>query len=118
MLSPIDLQLVCWKTAFLLAIASVKQVSDLSALFVDAACLVFGNGNRMVHLLPNTAFQPEVLAGNFVSKPLVLEAFYPPLRASAEAERLQNLCPERSLRFSVDQTRSTKLRQTLCDVQR
>ena len=96
-LSSIDLRLLCWKTVFILAIASAKRVSELTTLSVGVACLRFGD--RMVQLLPNPAFQPKVLPKNVVSKPLVLEAFHPPPHTSTEAEKLHNLCLVRALMF-------------------
>ncbi len=59
----LNLQLLCLKTALSMAIVSAKQVSDLSALSVDPACLRFGDRDRVVCLLPDPAFQPVPCEG-------------------------------------------------------
>lgn len=78
-LSGLDLQLLCLKIAFHLAVFAYRfGVSELFALSMDTVLLRFGEEDRVVHLLPNTAFQPKVLVKTFVYRPLVLEAFHPP----------------------------------------
>ena len=107
-LSRLSLRLLSLKTVFLLALASAKQVSELTALSVDPACLRFGEEGNVVHLVINPAFQPKVLPRNYVSRPLVLEAFSPPPHLSAEAEKHHNLCPVRALKSYVDRTESIR----------
>lgn len=56
----------------------------------------------MVCLLPNQAFQPKVLARDFLPEPLVLESFHSLTHLSVEAERLHNQCPMRAPRIYVN----------------
>lgn len=49
-------------------------------------------------------FMPKVLPCSFVSRPLVLEHFYPPLCDSAEAARLHLICRVRATTQQVGQT--------------
>ena len=107
-LSKLGLELLSFKTAFLLAMASAKRVSELHALSVHPSCLRLGEEGSAISLLPNPAFLPKVLPRSFVVRPLVLEPFHPPPHDTVEAARLHLLCPVRSLRMYVARTASVR----------
>ncbi len=56
-----DLGPMSLKTSLLLALASVKRVSDLQGLSVNASCLEFGPNDWKVILQPRGCYVPKVL---------------------------------------------------------
>ncbi len=78
LLDEIQMEFLTLKTAFLLAVSSVKRVSEIHAFSVHPACLRLGEEGSSISLLPNPSFLPKVLPRSFVSRPLVLEPFHPP----------------------------------------
>ena len=104
-LESIDLKHLSFKTALLLALASGKRVSDLSALSVQQSCMVVADDLSRVTLRPNPAFQAKVLNANFRSMVIDLSAFSPPPFRSEEERRLNALCPVRALLAYVARTR-------------
>ncbi len=108
-LTSVGLELLSLKSAFLLAMASAKRVSELHALSVHPSCLRLGEEGLAISLLPNPAFLPKVLPRSFVLRPLVLEPFHPPPHDSVEAAQLHLICPVRSLRVYI--TRTNPVRQ-------
>ena len=103
-LANIELEFLTCKNLFLMAITSVRHVSQLQALSVHPSCLRLGEANSSISLLPNPAFLPKVLPRSFVSRPLVMDPFHPPPHESAESARLH------LMRSYIDRTGS--LRQT------
>ena len=81
------------KTALLLALASGKRVSDLTALSVQQSCMVFADDQSRVTLRPNPAYQPKVLSAHYRSLVIDLAAFSPPPFNTEEERRLHTLCP-------------------------
>lgn len=55
------------KAALLLALALVKQMSDLHALSVSASCLEFGPKDSKVVLKPRHGYVPNVLSAPFTA---------------------------------------------------
>ncbi len=104
-LDEIGMEFLILKTAFLLAVSSVKRVSEMHAFSVLPACLRLGEEGSSISLLPNPSFLPKVLPRSFVSRLLVLNPFHPPPHNSAESARLHLICPVRALRryFSCTQ---------------
>ncbi len=101
-LDKVDVKILSFKTALLLALASAKRVSEIHALSVHSACLQFMSGDSGVCLKPNPAFMPKILKAII---PLELRAFYPPPFASSEQQKLNALCPVRALRIYTERTR-------------
>ncbi len=84
------------KSAFLLAIATARRVSELHALSVSPQCLRWGPECKQVTLWPNPAFLPKVLSLQYVNKPIIISAFTDDHRSV--------LCPVRALRQYVGVT--------------
>ncbi len=106
-LDEIRMEFFTLKTAFLLAVSSVKRVSEIHAFSVHPACLRLGEEGSSISLLPNPSFLPKVLPRSFVSRPLVLEPFHPP-HNSAESARLHLICPVRALRRYISCTQQIR----------
>ena len=64
-LDSVDLKYLSLKTAFLIALSSVKRVGDLHALSVSAACLEFGPNDSKVILRPRHGYVPKVIGTPF-----------------------------------------------------
>ncbi len=56
-----DLKIILYKTALLLALASMKRVGELHALSINPACIRFTQNFTKVTLRPNPAFVPKVI---------------------------------------------------------
>lgn len=98
-LQQVELKMLSFKTALLLALASAKRVSDIHALSVNPTCMQFSRGDSRVLLTPNPAFVPKVLNPTGSYSPIELLTFYPPPFSSQEHERLHTLCPVRAIRI-------------------
>lgn len=70
-----DLKCISLKTAFLLAIASAKRVSELHALSLSELCMLWLPDDSGVVLQPNPSFQPKVLLPQFINQSINLVAF-------------------------------------------
>lgn len=66
------------KAAFLLAITSAKQVSEMQAFLIAKAFLIFVEARTKVTLRINPAFLLKTISAFLVSSPVELEAFHPP----------------------------------------
>ncbi len=83
------------KTVFLLAISSLKRVGDLQALSVAPTHLDFAPGMAKAFLYPRAGYVPKV---PFVTpQPVVLQAFSPPPFREPDQQRLNCMCPVRTL---------------------
>ncbi len=69
-------RLITIKTAFLLAISSLKRVGDLQALSVASAYLDFAPGKATEFLYPRVGYVPKV--PSVAPQPIVLQAVCPP----------------------------------------
>ncbi|KAI7798570.1 hypothetical protein IRJ41_007405 [Triplophysa rosa] len=87
-----------------------ERVSELHALSVHPACQRLGDEGSSNSLLPIPHSCPvrRVLPRSNVSRPLVLESFYPPPHTSAEAARMHLLCPVRALRRYINCTKQIR----------
>ena len=103
-LQQVELKVLSFKTALLLALASAKRVSDIHALSVNPSCMQFLMGDSKVLLKPNPAFVPKVFNPALSYRPIELSAFHPPPFGTQEHERLNALCPVRALRTYVEKT--------------
>ena len=104
-LESMDLKHLSLKTALLLALASGKRVSDLTALSVQQSCMLVADDLSRITLRPNPAFQPKVLNANFRTVVIDLPAFSSPPFNTEDDQRLNALCPVRSLLAYVARTR-------------
>ncbi|XP_024865142.1 uncharacterized protein LOC108244802 [Kryptolebias marmoratus] len=103
-LEGISMKFLTLKTALLLALTTAKRVGELHALSVSPTCLQWAPGLSKVCLRPNPAFVPKVMETSYRCSMVELPAFHPPPFSSAEEERLNCLCPVRTLRAYVDRT--------------
>lgn len=94
------------KTAFLLALASVKQVHDLQALSVDASCLKFGPNDSKVVLIPRRGCVPKVLSTPFRAQVIRLSA----LPSTEDQHAPHPLCPVQAPRVYME--RSSQFQQS------
>ncbi len=88
-----SLRALSLKTTLLLALASVKRVGDLQALYVNPACLEFGPNDSKVVLKQRLGYVPKVLSSPFRAQVIALSALSPP---TGRQESL--LCPIRALK--------------------
>ncbi len=76
-----SLRALSFKSALLLALASVKRVGDLQALSINLACLKFGPIDSKVVLKPRLGYVPKVLSTPLRAQIIALLCF--PLRRVA-----------------------------------
>ncbi len=84
------------KSAFLLAIATARCVSELHALSVSPQCLRWGPECKQATLWPNSVFLPKLLSPQYINKPIIISAFTDDCRSV--------LCPVRALQQYVEVT--------------
>ncbi|KAK0133494.1 hypothetical protein N1851_031019 [Merluccius polli] len=97
-LQDLGLDVLSMKTAFLLAIASARRVSELHALSVHGECLIWHPGDTEVTLRPNPSFLSKTFSTAFVNQPLTLAAFSPSSQEMGPGQDGAPLCPVRALR--------------------
>lgn len=100
----IELKVLSFKTALLLALACGKRVGDLHALSVSNACMQFGPDDCMVRLTPRHGYTPKVLSTPFRAQVVTIQAFCSTEPTSDSASQKCALCPVRALRAYVDRT--------------
>ncbi|XP_053089208.1 uncharacterized protein LOC128318105 [Pangasianodon hypophthalmus] len=88
-------RLLAIKTAFLLAISSLKRVGDLQALSVAPSYLDFAPGLAKAFLYPRVGYVPKIPSST--PWPVVLQAFCPPPFREPDQRRLNCMCPLRAL---------------------
>ncbi len=103
-LEALDLRMLSYKTALLLALASAKRVGDLHALSVHPTCVQFALDGSRVVLRPNAAYTPKVLSGAYSALSFELPALSNLSIDSEEDRKLHALCPVRALRRYIEQT--------------
>ncbi|KAF7250063.1 Protein P [Varanus komodoensis] len=74
-MATIDLRLVSWKTAFLVAVTSARRSSELCALRVDPPFLNFHKEKVVLRMDPS--FLPKVATSFHMQQEIVLPAFFP-----------------------------------------
>lgn len=95
------LQHLSWKVAFLVAITSVRRVSELQALCCNVPYTVF-HSNRVV-LRTHPSFLPKVISDFHINQSITLPTFFP--NPATQAERaLHSLDLKRVLKFYLDKT--------------
>ncbi len=104
-----SLRSLSFKTALLLALASVKRVGDLQALSVNPACLEFGPNDSKVVLKPRLGYVPKVLSTPFRAQVIALSVLSP----STDDQELSLLCPVRALRVYIERSASYRRSEQL-----
>ncbi|KAK2902582.1 hypothetical protein Q8A73_012328 [Channa argus] len=112
-LDQVPLRLLSWKTALLLALTSMKRVSDLSALSVSPECLSVRGDLSLAVLRPNPAFMPKCITSSFRSRVITLEGFFTPPHTSEEHASSHLLCPVRALSYYVERTSTIRRSERL-----
>ena len=95
-------RLLTLKTAFLLAISSLRRVGDLQALSVAPSYLDFAPGLAKAFLYPRAGYVPKVPSS--APRPVVLQAFCPPPFREPDHRKLNCMCPVRALDAYVHRT--------------
>ncbi|XP_053090651.1 uncharacterized protein LOC128318504 [Pangasianodon hypophthalmus] len=95
-------RLLTLKTAFLLAISSLRRVGDLQALSVAPSYLDFVPGLAKAFLYPRAGYVPKVPSS--APRPVVLQAFCPPPFREPDHRKLNCTCPVRALDAYVHRT--------------
>ncbi len=93
-----SLRALSFKTALLLALASVKRVGDLQASSINPVCLEFGPNDSKVVLKPRLGYVSKVLSTPFRAQVIALSALSP----STGSQELSLLCPIRALRVCIE----------------
>uniref|UniRef100_A0A803JSY7 ribonuclease H n=1 Tax=Xenopus tropicalis TaxID=8364 RepID=A0A803JSY7_XENTR len=95
-LASIPLQWLTWKTVFLLAIASARRVSELSALSCKAPFLVFHHDRAVLRTVP--PFLPKVVSTFHLNQEITVPTFCP-TPSNPKEVALHSLDPVRALKF-------------------
>ncbi|KAE8579987.1 hypothetical protein XENTR_v10024262 [Xenopus tropicalis] len=104
-LATIDLKLLTWKVAFLMAISSARRVSELGALSHKPPYCIFHQDKVVLRTLPS--FLPKVTSAFHLNQEIVLPSLCP--KPSSPQERLlHNLDVVRALKFYIHRTRDIR----------
>ena len=93
-LASTSLQLLTFKTAFLLAVTSVRRASELTALWADPPFIQFHPDK--VTIFPDVSFLLKVATSFHLNQPVVLPMFFPNLMTNVE-KALHSLDVKRAL---------------------
>ena len=110
-----DMKFMSMKMAFLLAITSIKCISELRALSVDPSCCHFRDKGHRVSLRMNPAFLLKAISEVTLNQTVELEAFHPPPFSTEEDRKLNLLCPVRALRNYNDRTKTVRKSASVMD---
>nr|XP_025044009.1 uncharacterized protein LOC112546943 [Pelodiscus sinensis] len=102
-LATVPLPFLFMKVCFLLAITSVRRVSELGALMSEPPYTVFTK-DRVI-LRPHPTFLPKVCTEFHLNKPIVLPTFFPKLHSSQTDASLHTLDIQRALAFFLERTK-------------
>ncbi|XP_043395022.1 uncharacterized protein LOC122464389 [Chelonia mydas] len=92
-----------WKVAFLVAITSARQVSELRALTSESLYTVFHKDK--VQLRPHPAFLPKVVSAYHMGQDIFLPVLCPKSHAPSEEHCLHTLDVWRALALYLERTR-------------
>lgn len=109
-LATIPLLWLTWKTIFLVAIASARRVSELSALSCQRPFLTFHNDRAVLRTVPS--FLPKVVTEFHLNQEITLPTFCPHPRNPKE-KALHSLDPVRALKFYLERTKHIRTTQSL-----
>ncbi|XP_050800475.1 uncharacterized protein LOC127046887 [Gopherus flavomarginatus] len=102
-LAACSLLYLSWKTAFLVAVTSARQVLELRALTVDPPYTVFHKDK--VQLRPHPAFLPKVVSSFHVNQDIFLPVFFPKPHSLRREQQLHTLDVRRALAFYIKRTK-------------
>ena len=97
-----SLNLLSFKTLFLVAITSARRVSELATLRADAPYIQFHPDK--VTLYPNVSFLPKVVSSFHVNQPLILPILFPSPSSNIKCT-LHSLDVHCALAFYVSRTK-------------
>uniref|UniRef100_A0A6I8RND0 Tyr recombinase domain-containing protein n=1 Tax=Xenopus tropicalis TaxID=8364 RepID=A0A6I8RND0_XENTR len=100
-LATIDLKLLTWKVAFLVAISSARRISELGALSHKTPYCIFHEDKVVLRTLPT--FLPKVTSAFHLNQEIVLPSLCPK-PSSPQERRLHNLDVVRALKFYINRT--------------
>ncbi|VEL17703.1 unnamed protein product [Protopolystoma xenopodis] len=98
------------KQFFLLAIASARRVSEISALSCRSPLLTFHNDRAVLHTSPS--FLPKVVSTFHLNQEITIPTFCPSLSNAKEAA-LHTLDPVRALKFYLHRVEDIRLSDSL-----
>uniref|UniRef100_A0A6I8QMF2 Tyr recombinase domain-containing protein n=1 Tax=Xenopus tropicalis TaxID=8364 RepID=A0A6I8QMF2_XENTR len=104
-LATITLAWLTWKTIFLLAIASARRVSEISALSSQPPYLIFHEDRAVLRTLP--FFVPKVVSAFHINQDITIPSFCPNPTSPKEVA-LHSLDPVRALKFYLHRTRDIR----------
>ncbi|XP_066451760.1 uncharacterized protein [Eleutherodactylus coqui] len=109
-LKEIPMRLLTWKVAFLVAITSIRRVSELAALSIQTPYMAFHQDK--VVLRPSPEFLPKVVSQFHINEEIVLPSFCPnPVHKKEKL--LHHLDVVRALRTYVKRTRDFRKTDSL-----
>ncbi|CAJ0940690.1 unnamed protein product [Ranitomeya imitator] len=100
-LQDVPLSVLSWKVAFLVAVTSIRRVSELAALSCRAPFLAFHQDK--VVLRPSPAFLPKVVSSFHLNEDIILPSFCPQPKHRVE-KALHTLDVVRALRRYISRT--------------
>eukprot|EP00079_Xenopus_tropicalis_P023183 XP_012815376.1 PREDICTED: uncharacterized protein LOC105946832 [Xenopus tropicalis] len=109
-LATIPLLWLTWKTIFLVAIASARRVSELSALSCQRPFLTFHNDRAVLRTVPT--FLLKVVTKFHLNQEITLPTFCPQPQNPKE-KALHSLDPVRALKFYLERTNHIRTTQSL-----
>ncbi|KAE8586429.1 hypothetical protein XENTR_v10006338 [Xenopus tropicalis] len=109
-LATIPLAWLSWKTVFLLAIASARRVSEISALSSQPPYLIFHEDRAVLRTIPS--FVPKVVSAFHINQDITVPSFCPN-PASPKEVALHSLDPVRALKFYLHRTRDFRATTSL-----
>ncbi|KAE8636869.1 hypothetical protein XENTR_v10003178 [Xenopus tropicalis] len=109
-LATIPLAWVSWKTAFLLAIASARRVSELSSLSCQSPYLIFHEDRTVLRTIPS--FTPKVISAFHINQDITIPSFCPNPKTPKEVA-LHSLDPVRALKFYLHRTKDIRTTNSL-----
>uniref|UniRef100_A0A803JUY8 Tyr recombinase domain-containing protein n=1 Tax=Xenopus tropicalis TaxID=8364 RepID=A0A803JUY8_XENTR len=109
-LSEVGVEMITWKTVFLVAIASARRVSELGALSCSEPFLVFHEDRAVLRTTPG--FLPKVVSNFHINTEIVLPSFCNRPKNDKET-RLHRLDVVRALKTYIARTRSFRRTDSL-----
>uniref|UniRef100_A0A6I8RCF9 Tyr recombinase domain-containing protein n=1 Tax=Xenopus tropicalis TaxID=8364 RepID=A0A6I8RCF9_XENTR len=109
-LATIPLAWLTWKTVFLLAIASARRVSEISALSCQHPFLIFHADRAVLRTIPS--FVPKVVSTFHINQDITIPSFCPH-PASPKEVALHSLDPVRALKFYLHRTQDIRATTSL-----
>jgi hypothetical protein len=101
-MASISLQHLSWKTAFLLALASGRRRSELSALSFEVGCTQWGD--QVAYLKTRVGFMAKRLVASRDRSVIVIPALSQLVGTHPEAREERFLCPLRALKWYRQRT--------------